>query len=560
MQSTDRASAPLGLPRLQRWRRYPLFLQLLATLGVIGAAAAMLFWGGLELQQLFASGLDTLARTCADSGAAGDSLCTSIRGLQRSWQERQALMLLLQGGCLALIAAGALLLVSGARSALVRRPDAALSLLAPRSSLRAGDEIDRLVANLRELAGRQAGFEAEGRWLQQASADLLRARTRSLESLCRVARLLGENEISELHLASALGLFEQTLGARTAGLRLTPAACAALGSHEIVSTHRPPDVLREAQVLALAAQSEVTARLLPVAGRIEGGAAADEAQGRTLVVPVCQGGLAVGILAADLGAQAEGAAPLDDSALQFAESFAHLLGVAMSSAIRSHEDRRVALLEERSAIAGELHDSLAQSLAFMKIQVARLQHSLEGTTAPASAVEAVRELRDGLTGAYREVRELIATFRIQVSHGGVANALQQIAAEFSERNSLPISVDHRLGGCRLGINQEFHLLQIVREAVTNTVRHAQARHVWIGLACDADQRMHLKIEDDGRGLTAPDSEEAHYGLSIMRERARSLGGELAVGPREGGGTCVSVSFVPDALAPQDTQTSARNGS
>ncbi len=497
----------------------------------------MMFWGGIEFQRLFGQGLEALERACAPVTGGPDAVCDSLQLLQRTWRERQAVMLLLQAGCLALIAGGVLLLLASARAALVRRPDAALALLAPHAAQRPGDEIERLVANLRELAGRQAGFEAEGRWLQQASADLLRARTKALDNLCRIARMLGDNEISELHLVSALGILEQTLDASTVGLRLTRDACAALGSAEILSTRRAPEVLRESSAEPVLA--DVTARLLP---------ARDNSATRSLLVPVCKGELAMGTLVAELDAPPS----LDDASVQFAESFAHLLAIAMSSAIRSHEERRVALLEERSAIAGELHDSLAQSLAFMKIQVARLQHILDGASAPPGAAEAAQELRDGLTGAYREVRELISAFRIQVGHGGIANALQNIASEFSGRNQLAISVDNRLAGCRLGINQEFHLLQIVREAVTNTARHANASHVWIELAYGPDQKVHLHIDDDGRGLSAPDSEETHYGLSIMRERTHSLGGELALEPRQGGGTRVSLSFSPERMMPEPT--------
>jgi len=503
-------------------------------------ASAMLFWVSVELQRLFESALEGLQRACA--ATASEGVCTSLQAIQRTWQERQASMLLLQTGCLALVVAGVLLLASSARAALIRRADAALALLAPRAAQHPGDEIERLVGNLRELAGRQAGFEAEGRWLQQASADLLRARTQALDNLCRIARLLGETEISELHLVSALRILEQTLEANTVGLRLTQDARAALGSSGILSTRRVPEVLREASAEPVLA--EVTARLLP--------ARENATATRSLVVPVCKGDLPMGTLAAELNVPPA----LDDARVQFVESVAHLLAIAMSSVIRSHEERRVALLEERSAIAGELHDSLAQSLAFMKIQVARLQHSLDGADAPAGAVEAARELRDGLTGAYREVRELITAFRVQVGHGGIGSALQDIATEFSERNQLAVSLDNRLAGCHLGINQEFHLLQIVREAVTNTVRHAHASHVWIELAYGPDQRVRLRIEDDGRGMSVPDSEEAHYGLSIMRERALSLGGELTLRPREGGGTCVSMSFAPDRVAPDST---ARNG-
>jgi two-component system nitrate/nitrite sensor histidine kinase NarX len=251
-----------------------------------------------------------------------------------------------------------------------------------------------------------------------------------------------------------------------------------------------------------------------------------------------------------LAAELDATAAMDDTRVQFAESFARLLGVALCTVIRSHEAQRVALLEERNAIARELHDSLAQSLAYMKIQVARLQQNLDTAAPHADAAATARELRDGLNAAYREVRELISAFRTQVGRGGIASALQDIAAEFSHRNNLAVSLDNQLAGCRLGVNEEFHLLQIVREAITNTVRHADARKVHVELSYGPDHRVRVVIEDDGRGLSALQSDDKHYGLSIMRERASSLGGELTLEPGAGGGTRVSVSFVPDRMTPE----------
>jgi two-component system nitrate/nitrite sensor histidine kinase NarX len=62
--------------------------------------------------------------------------------------------------------------------------------------------------------------------------------------------------------------------------------------------------------------------------------------------------------------------------------------------------------------------------------------------------------------------------------------------------------------------------------------------------------VHLAIEDDGRGFSVPHSDDKHFGLSIMRERAHSLGGELALEPREGGGMRVSLSFTPERMTPE----------
>jgi len=521
-----------GPPRL---KRYPLFTRLAAIAVAMALACILMFWGTVVLEDSFADDLAAIEQTCPLGGQAANAACSAVEALQKTWRERQPVMLLLQGGCLVLAVAGALLLLSGARNVLIRRADAALALLAPLIGQRPGDEIERLVASLRDLAGRQAGFEAEGRWLRHASGEMLRATAIALENLCRTAKLLGENDISELHVVSALGILEQTLQARTVGLRLTQTVRVALAAPEILSTRAAPDILRETTAEPVAA--DITARLVP---------ARDKNTTRSLLIPVRKGDFAVGMLAAELDA----AAAMDDTRVQFAECFARLLGVALSTVTRSHEAQRVALLEERNAIARELHDSLAQSLAYMKIQVARLQQSLDSGAPRASVVVTAQELRDGLNSAYREVRELISAFRTQVGRGGIASALQDIASEFSNRNDLVVSLDNQLAGCRLGINEEFHVLQIVREAIANTVRHADASEVHVALSYGQDHRVRVVIEDDGRGLSALQSDDKHYGLSIMRERASSLGGELALEPREGGGTRVSVSFAPDRMTPE----------
>src|SRR6267154_5503900 len=376
MLKTDKASSKVNLSWQDRLKRYPLFARVVATALVMATAGALMFWGSVELQNFFTTDLTRIEQACGPAAQAPGGACAAVRALHKTWRERQPIMLLLQGGCLLLVIAGALLLLSSARHALIRRADSALALLAPRAVQRPGDEVERLVASLRELAGRQAGFEAEVRWLRQASGELLRAKTTALENLCRTSKLLGENEVSELHLVSALAILEQTLQANTVGLRLTQPARVALSAPEILSTRRVPAILRETAAEPVAA--EITARLLPMR---------DKATTRSLLVPVRKGDFVVGMLAAELDAPTT----MDDARVQFAEGFAHLIGIALCSVIRSHEEQRVALLEERSAIAGELHDSLAQSLAFMKIQVARLQHGLATGAGPDSAIAAVQE-------------------------------------------------------------------------------------------------------------------------------------------------------------------------
>jgi two-component system nitrate/nitrite sensor histidine kinase NarX len=99
----------------------------------------------------------------------------------------------------------------------------------------------------------------------------------------------------------------------------------------------------------------------------------------------------------------------------------------------------------------------------------------------------------------------------------------------------------------LSVNEEINILQIVREALSNVARHARANHASVRLAY-RDGRVTVTVEDDGVGLggAQPAARAHHYGLAIMQERARALGGELEVAPRrdgDGRGTRVALRFV-----------------
>lgn len=96
-----------------------------------------------------------------------------------------------------------------------------------------------------------------------------------------------------------------------------------------------------------------------------------------------------------------------------------LIGVAVGAERRIEQSRRLALLEERAVIARELHDSLAQSLAYLKIQASRLQGAMGSPDRNGEAAEILSELREGLSGTYRQLRELISTFRMKREDEGL---------------------------------------------------------------------------------------------------------------------------------------------
>jgi two-component system nitrate/nitrite sensor histidine kinase NarX len=226
--------------------------------------------------------------------------------------------------------------------------------------------------------------------------------------------------------------------------------------------------------------------------------------------------------------------------LELAQTIGRHVGAALAAAERREEHQRLALLEERSAIARELHDSLAQSLSYTKIQLTRLSALLERDGDPRAAQVVLDELREGVSSAYRQLRELLTTFRMKVSGASFDAALREVIDEFARRTHLSAAVQGELAGLELSANAQIHVLQIVREALTNVEKHARARAVSIELARGADGSFGVVIEDDGVGIASGTSPAQHFGLDIMRDRAGLLGGSIDIGRRSGGGTRVSL--------------------
>lgn len=520
----------MTIPALLRYRRtYPLYTGLLTGLAAAIVLAVLMYWGSIEIVQQAESMLTTMSSACSDP-AAPRATCDTLLTSGELAQSRSSVIMGLQAVYLILLLIGAGFLAFKSRELLVQRSQAALSLTHLRRTSQDHDEIQRMADAICILAARQTGMEAEGRWQQKISAEHLRSHREELRTLHDIARMFSESDISEQSLRNALARLEAMLGARTLALCLHDTARQALNTSAMLTTHGTPALIDHLDTES--GMKQVRGRIVPPH---------EHCKAYSLVVSLCKGETDVGTLVVEF--------PPDTTAdppnLPIAECFAHLAALAISALSRSQEERRVALLEERNAIAGELHDSLAQSLAFMKIQVAQLQRGLEGRTLPVEVSQAARELREGLATAYREVRELIAAFRVRMGSEGLIVTITDTIEEFSQRGGLDIHFSNRLGRCQLEINEEFHVMQVIRESLSNVVRHARASNVWIELRYDPSHLLTVHIEDDGLGVgdTRPSTKQ-HYGLSIMNERARSLGGKLAVYPRPGGGTHVELGFAP----------------
>ena len=260
---------------------------------------------------------------------------------------------------------------------------------------------------------------------------------------------------------------------------------------------------------------------------------------RMLSVPLSEGGKPYGVMLLQLPAGTQ----IEEWKMKLLESIGHHIGAAFAAAKRSDERRGIALLEERSVIARELHDSLAQSLSYLKIQVARLKQQLNTSDVREQTAGVVEELKLGINNAYRQLRELLTTFRLRIDGRGLSETLQDTVREFSQRAGIEVHLHDRLLGRELDSGEQIHVLQVVREALTNVEHHAQARRADVRLAIEQG-KVRVAVEDDGVGIKDAEPPTHHYGLAIMRDRAATLGGTLQITRRAGGGTRVELEFSP----------------
>jgi two-component system nitrate/nitrite sensor histidine kinase NarX len=468
---------------------------------------------------------------------AAEALASSYKNLgdvlERDVEIKQSVVSLLQMVSMLLILSCIGAIALGGRRILVDRLDHLLTFAPPEYvkniQLSATDEFSQLERMVYEIASRLEGFKAETQWVNQACGERIRRMVQSQDFLFKFIEMINNNLLGEMTIRKMLYSLEKVLDANNVSLIFTDNDT--LASERVLFSHHWPALLDRKMIEDV----EDATSIHFIASSAEG----VNTHCLAVAFPSARGEFGI------LKIEADENRVFEESEKQLVEVTAQLLSMVMGFQGREQEGRRVALLEERAAIARELHDSLAQSLSYMKIQIARLQSGLTQASSLDSYHEIVNELREGLDSAYKELRELLTTFRVHMDVRGLGSAIQTAIDEFSQRSSLSISLDNRLINCRLTVNEEFHILHVVREALSNIVRHAGANNVMISLVFQQNGTVMVTIDDDGIGYTANREDEPHhYGQAIMKERAFSLGGDFQILARRKGGTRVRLVFTP----------------
>ncbi len=230
------------------------------------------------------------------------------------------------------------------------------------------------------------------------------------------------------------------------------------------------------------------------------------------------------------------------------QRFARLAAAAIDTAHLHQRSESLAIAEERLRISREIHDGVAQVLAYVntKAQAAR---ELLARGRGKKAIEQLDELAAAARGVYTEVREGILALRIQPSPDrSLEQTLREYADHWQQRGSTRVELEID-GDLRLTPSVQLQLVRIVQEALANVRKHAQAQAVEVRVA-RVDSELRVSIVDDGRGFDPARTAgrgERRFGLSVMRERAEGIGGSLTLESTPGKGTRIDVAVPTSSL-------------
>jgi two-component system nitrate/nitrite sensor histidine kinase NarX len=242
---------------------------------------------------------------------------------------------------------------------------------------------------------------------------------------------------------------------------------------------------------------------------------------------------------------------VDKSMMAYAEEINDLLtsigrhlGMAIDKARLDDETNRLSIMEERTRLAHELHDSLAQTLASLRFQVRVLDENLRLGEEPAVWHE-LEKIENNLDEAYAELRELITHFRAPIDKRGLVPGVQYLVNRFRNQTGIHIYLQQEWNIVQLPASFEVEVLRIIQEALNNIRKHSQAQNVRILLRAKPQGDCLILIEDDGIGIDASksaDKKRDHYGLNIMAERTKRINGDLKIESEPGEGTRVILTF------------------
>lgn len=218
------------------------------------------------------------------------------------------------------------------------------------------------------------------------------------------------------------------------------------------------------------------------------------------------------------------------------------LGAAIENLRSIAKEKELAVSQERNLLAQGLHDSIAQGLNFLNLQVQMLEDSLRRND-----MQEIKDitplLRAGIQESYEDVRELLLNFRTRMQDSNLESEMRNVLSKFQRQTGVHGTIEFSGSGAQLAPEQQLQVLFILQEALSNVRKHAQAAHVKVKVVNERDFSLH--IQDDGLGFSSEivkAKSEEHVGLSIMQERAERLGATLSIQSEPNAGTSIALQL------------------
>ncbi|MBR7888240.1 hypothetical protein J9B83_04725 [Marinomonas sp. A79] len=218
------------------------------------------------------------------------------------------------------------------------------------------------------------------------------------------------------------------------------------------------------------------------------------------------------------------------------------LAIALEKGLTIWQQHQVsiehAIDKTQTSHAAELHDTLAQTLSYLRIKSCQLADLCDEQTNP-TAKTISDDIATQVKLAYRQSRDLIATSRLNLQTGQLIPSILIAVEEFEQRSSIVFEVDNRVSH-HTHTAADIQVLYIIREALSNVVRHSDASHARLKITQSPQNDLIIRIEDNGIGIPKNNQHKGRFGMLIMQERADKIPAQLTVTARKNGGTSVEL--------------------
>jgi signal transduction histidine kinase/DNA-binding response OmpR family regulator len=228
-------------------------------------------------------------------------------------------------------------------------------------------------------------------------------------------------------------------------------------------------------------------------------------------------------------------------------TFASAATLAVRNAQLYARSEEAAIAEERTRIAREIHDGLAQNLSYLVLKIGAVQ-KLAAQGKEKEMLKELRDISDQLRRDARDVRRIIYALRpLDIETLGFLPALKQFTREFAQANDIDLNLQVTGETVRLSPKIEIALFRLTQETLNNIRKHAQAKHVWVDVNLETTPFATLQVRDDGTGFDLDQALVAarargSVGLVQMRERAERAGGTFEIETAAGKGTKIRVQL------------------